>query len=220
MQRSCGISKLIVLVVLLVVGGCRDEEERPGADVKEYGVVVLASEEDRWNLQETAEWCIQNIKRAQAGLDRQISLRVTFKNQADEDLTDYVNEIGKDDSVVAIIGPMKSIYAEEVAKALEESEKLMISPSATNFEYQRRFGGLDYVWNMAESDIAQIEMLLQKAQRYKYEEVVLLMKENGATTSDDSFADWLAYVAEEMDVQIGGVLKYMTEEELRGTLQG
>ena len=138
-----------------------------------YKVAVLMhkSEQARW--ESTAQWALQNIAEAQRlrvgdgtsgmkGMTDRVNLELTFKDQDADDIADYMRQIAEDPEVVAIIGPTTSMRAEQMALQLKESKtyKPMITPTATYVQYQRRFANVPYVWNMSESDITELEVIL------------------------------------------------------------
>lgn len=111
-------------------------------------------------------------------LKNKIKLELIYKNQDDSDIESYMDQVVEDTSVVAIIGPTSSILAEKMAQKIascSKQHKPMITPAATNVEFQRKFAACDFLWNLSESDITQIEVLMSRAvktdehdKRYQY----------------------------------------------------
>ena len=191
-------------------------------------VIMQQGEQARW--ERTAKWALENIALSQglqpgassgiSGIKDKVELQLTFKCQDDSDILEYMQQVAEDTTVVAIVGPTTSAYAEQMAIALSKSKtggKPMITPSATQVEYQRRFANVPYVWNMAESDIAQLEVLLSaiasisKTDSY----VMLLAADDNDGDSRNAYVEWFGFIAEEYGLDVGGVYLYKNEDDLR-----
>jgi hypothetical protein len=89
----------------------------------------------------------------------------------------------------------------------------MIVPIATSTEFQRLFAGKGYVWNLAQSDLTQCEMLLTQAEVSQSSSVILLTSDGDYSSS---FSDWFAYQAVELGLDVKDLFIYHSDEELRG----
>ncbi|MBQ3635222.1 MAG: hypothetical protein II951_06350 [Bacteroidales bacterium] len=209
------LGAFMMLIAIGVLQGCRDEEESESREkVSTYKVVVLAEESEAIHWIRTGNMAERNIAEGQRGLERQVRLELTVVAKGDEEMMEYVEGIVDDTSVVAIVGPTTSGMAERVARALQGSKKIMISPSATRVEYQRKFADEGNIWNLSQSDIVQIEIMLYQAVTFSYSDVVLLTRGSVIEEGGDSFVDWFAYIAMELGLKVGGIMKYSTPEEL------
>lgn len=176
-------------------------------------------EQTRW--ERTAKWALENIAEAQHNMKDKVELQLIFKSQDDADILQYMQQIAEDTTIVAVIGPTTSACAEQMAMQLGKRKaynKPMITPSATQVEYQRRFANVPYVWNMAESDIAQLEVLLSDIASTFYSvkrPVILLCADDGNGEARNAYAEWFGFIAEEYGLKIGGVYLYRNEDELR-----
>ena len=171
------LGAFMMLIAIGVLQGCRDEEESESREkVSTYKVVVLAEESEAIHWIRTGNMAERNIAEGQRGLERQVRLELTVVAKGDEEMMEYVEGIVDDTSVVAIVGPTTSGMAERVARALQGSKKIMISPSATRVEYQRKFADEGNIWNLSQSDIVQIEIMLYQAVTFSYSDVVLLTR--------------------------------------------
>jgi len=211
-------------MVLLFLSSCSDEEDS-GQDnevVNVCKVVVLMQEDERHRWERTALWAQQNIAEAQRGMNERIELQLIFKNQDDADLDAYLSQVIEDETVSAVIGPTTSARAGQVALKLgtKAPTKPMITPTATNVEYQRRFASTDYVWNMAECDIAELEVIVSNiatAIMYDTSEPVYLLTpdEDDAREESGSYAEWFAFIAEEYGLNVKEVLLYDSVDDVR-----
>ena len=87
----------------------------------------------------------------------------------------------------------------------------MITPSATRTEYQRKFADVPFVWNLAESDISQLEVLIASiAKNELLESVSLLASDDG-----NDYSEWFGFIAEEYGLPIGGIYLYKTAEDIK-----
>lgn len=178
-----------------------------------------SGEQTRW--ERTAKWAMENIAEAQRNMKDKVELQLAFKSQDDADIQQYMQQIAEDTTIVAVIGPTTSACAEQMAIQLGKRKaynKPMITPSATQVEYQRRYANVPYVWNLAESDIAQLEVLLSDIASTFYSEkrpVMLLCADDGNGEARNAYAEWFGFIAEEYGLKVGGVYLYRNEDELR-----
>lgn len=158
-----GLKYILCLLAVFVSCSSDDSSSSPSVTTHTYKVAVIMESGEHARWQRTAEWAMQNIAEAQRGMSERVALQLTFKSQDDADIEQYMQQVAEDTTVVAVIGPTTSAYAEKMAIQLGKRKtynKPLITPAATQVEYQRRFANVPYVWNMAESDIAQLEVLL------------------------------------------------------------
>ena len=143
---------------------CHTDDDFPdGGTIHTCKVAVLMERGEQARWERTAAWVQENIAEAQRGMKDQVKLELTFKSQDDADILQYMQQVAEDPEIAAIIGPTTSSMAEQMVVTLSKSKagsKPMITPACTGVEYQRQFAGVPFVWNMAESDIAQLEVLL------------------------------------------------------------
>ena len=188
-----------------------------------YKVAVLMhkSEQARW--ESTAQWALQNIAEAQQGMTDRVQIELTFKDQDADDIADYMRQIAEDPEVVAIIGPTTSTRATQMALQLEKSkaDKPMITPAATYVQYQRRFANVPYVWNMSESDITELEVILADiasihvARKVKLE---LLAPDDGTDEVLNDYVEWFSFIAEEYGMEVNDVHLYSKTADLKNSV--
>lgn len=181
-------------------------------------VIMESSEQARW--ERTAAWALANIDEAQRGMKTRVKLELTFKSQDDADYGEYMQWVVADPAVEAIVGPTTSGCAEQMAIAVAgkgATGKPMLSPSATHVEYQRKYSSVPYVWNLAESDIAQLEVLLSGvASLYGSASIPVTLLCADDEDEHNAYAEWFGFIAEEYGLTVDGVFLYKDEAELRG----
>ena len=220
-----------LLLLLFVACSSDDSTSSTSVTTHTYKVAVImeSGEQSRW--ERTAKWALENIAEAQRlrvgasegmrGMTDKVELQLTFKSQDDSDIEEYMQQVAEDTTVVAIIGPTTSACAEQMAIELGKRKtynKPMITPSCTQVEYQRKFATVPYVWNMVESDIAQLEVLLSGvASMYSSDRmpVMLLCADDGDGAARNAYAEWFGFIAEEYGLKVDGIYLYKSEADLR-----
>ena len=212
-----------VLCVMLVACSSDDDISTKKVTTHSYKVVVFmhASELSRW--ERTAEWALQNISQAQQGMTDRVKLELTFKNQDDADIAEYMKQIAEDPEVVAIIGPTTSGSATQMALQLDESKvnKPMITPAATYVQYQRRFANVPYVWNMSESDITELEVMLSdiaSVHTTKKVTLELLAQDDGSDDFKNDYIEWFSFIAEEYGLKVSNIHTYRNTADLTNSI--
>lgn len=182
--------------------------------------MAKSSEMARWKR--SAEWALENMEKAQDGLDQKVKLQLEFKNQDDADIDEYMEKVAHDTDYAAVVGPTQSDKAYRMAELLQKSEKPILSPKASNVEYQRFFANMPNLWNLVENDFMLIESAFSHlassfAAIFKNElELTLLAPSselNGGLVS--SYVDWIGFMAEEFGLKIDRIFLYNDEAELR-----
>ena len=218
----------LLFVTLLCLCACSDNSSSAKSDVntQKFKVAVMAttSEMPRWKR--CAKWALENIDKAQAGLDQKVKLQLEFKNQDDADIDSYMEKIAHDTDYVAIVGPTQSDKAYRMAELLKKSTKPILSPKSSNVEYQRTFANMPNLWNLVENDFMLIESAFSHLASFSIGafaeklELTLLAPSselNGNLVS--SYVDWLGFMAEEFDLKIDRIFLYNDETELRTLVQ-
>ncbi len=214
---------LTIIGILSLLCSCSHDKPELQTHVTTHTckVVVLMEQDELDCWERTARWALSNITQAQAGMDETVGLQLIFKCQDDSDIIDYMHQIAQDPTIEAIVGPTTSTRAEQMAVELSKRKnyaKPMITPSATRVEYQRRFSNVLYVWNMAESDIAQLEVLLSgiaTTNQADGKSVMLLTSDEEKGGGYNSYSEWFGFIAEEYGLNVDGIYLYKNESELR-----
>lgn len=206
-------SLIIALIAAVALTSCSDEPHGAASQaVTTYRVAVVMPGTDRDAWQRTVAWALDNVAKAQRGLDRAVSLDIEWIDEDAADLDASLDRIAEDDGIVALIGPMSSQNARNAAERLKKSQKTIILPIATSTEFQRVYADRGNVWNLTQSDMTQSEILLTQAKLSGNMYVTLL------TGDDDygkSYSDWFAYQALELGLKVGDIHIYGSEEQLR-----
>lgn len=206
-----------VLIFILLLVGCSDDApvlQQRTVITRKVAVIMPEANRDRW--ERVVNWALSNYSQAQREFDVEYALEVEWHDENASDLASYAANVARDASYDAVIGPFTSAAARVVAPYMVEREKTIILPAATSTEFQRIFAEKMNVWNLAQSDIAQDEIIISQAKSYGYNSVSLV-------TSDDtygkSFSDWFAYQATELGVDVGDIVVYGNDAELESGLK-
>lgn len=209
---------LYLLLLLLCLSGCvddnRSEIDKTEAVSYKVAVIMPKSQQNRWGR--IANWVLENITKAQQELPKNVKLDLEWVDEETDGWEDYLKQVCADDSYVAVIGPLFSANAEKAAQICYAPQKCMILPIATSTEFQRIYASKGYIWNMAQSDIAQCELLLSQAYLSGVMSVSLLACNNDYGRS---FSDWFAFQATELGIEIGDVTIYSNEEEMYAAME-
>ena len=222
--KSEKFATVVAIFFCLLLAACSSDNDSPTikttTHTRKVAVIMESGEQARW--ERTAKWALENIAEAQRGMNERVALQLTFKSQDDADILQYMQQVAEDTTVVAVIGPTTSDFAEKMAIQLGKRKaynKPMITPSATHVEYQRRFANVPYVWNMAESDIAQLEVLLSGiASMYgsnRMPVMLLCADDDEGDKAHNVYAEWFGFIAEEYGLKVDGVFLYKDEADLR-----
>ena len=202
-----------------------DDIQKENYTTHTYKVAVLLHNDEftRWQL--TAQWAMQNIAEAQQGMKDRVQLELTYKDQDAPDIVEYMEQIARDTSIVAIIGPTMSLRADRLGVELGKRKaynKPMITPSCTYVHYQRKFANVPYVWNLAESDITEMEVILSDIASIHTTDdvsVELLTADDETGESRNDFVEWFSFIAEEYGLKVSGLHFYKNSEDMAQTVR-
>ncbi len=207
---------LPVLLLPVLLFSCSPEslEDAGGESVYKIAVVMPQERQEEW--ERIADWALENIADAQAGLPRRVALSIEWHDENSSEIASRLKEAASDESYVAIVGPYTSAKANTAAQICSKSGKTLILPVATSAELQRTYAGKPNIWNLTQSDISQCELMLAQAVISESSSVSLL------TTDDDygrSFSDWFAYQAVELGLSVEDVFVCSSESEVRAAVR-
>lgn len=214
-QAPALLVTLLTVISAFLMISCSDDTPaaKHSTTTHKIAVIMPAANQEEWSR--TVNWALDNIGKAQTGLQQQFEIDITWHDEDDPMLDNYLRDLAHDESIEAVVGPMTSEHAKTAAKYLEDNDKLLILPVATSTEFQRLYAGRGNIWHLSQSDITQSEILLTQAKECGYLSVSLL-------TSDDdygrSFSDWFAYQAIELGITPGDVITYTDEQTLRESI--
>lgn len=208
-------------ILVLLCGLCCACEDEPavqgtGGEVKEYRVAVVMPSENQSRWERIVSWAMEDLEKAQKGLDWQVRLKVEWKDENAPDLEDYLRTVAADPEVAAVIGPYHSSSAQVASVYCGAQRKTLILPTASSVELQRSCAGKDFLWALSESDIGQCEVMLTQALMDGAENVYLLSREDDY---GQSFIDWFAFQAVELGLTPQGSYTYSTPEDMAVALE-
>ena len=202
-----------LLVLMFALTACSEEDTldtNTGKVIsRKVAIVMPASEQGRWSR--IAEWALDNLEAAQHGLPQQIKLEIEWQDEEASGWEAFVEKVAADESYAAIIGPQASVNARKAAQLCNKKQKTLILPIATSTEFQRIYASSNYVWNLAQSDITQCELLLSQAKLSERRKVSLLTSDNDY---GQSFSDWFAFQAVEIGLEVEDIVIYRSESDI------
>ena len=217
-MRSQINSLLVVLLWSCLLLSC--EKSQMTDEVmgqKEVRIAVVLPQKDResiWN--KSLKWAADNIRKADIGV------KVVYE-WYDEDASD-LTELGKSLSdradIQSIIGCNISANTQKLAYALarkKEKTKPLFTFSTAQ-DLPRIFGHRGFLWGMCETDISQSEIILS-ALSNENEDV----KKVALLAADDiygqTFVDWFAFQALELDLEPVCIATYKSANEIESCLK-
>lgn len=206
---------LLCLAGAFMVASCSDEPGPGGGgkkSVTEYKVAVAVPAADRTCWERTVGWALDNLAKAQSGLEREVRLDIEWIDENSADFENAVSRVADAPEYTALLGPISSTKARRAAELLKKSGKALILPLATSTEFQREYADEGFVRFLTQSDMTQSEILLTQARLSGSTDVCLL------TSGDDygrSFSDWFAYQATELGLKVTDIRIYDSGNDVR-----
>ncbi|MBR6539023.1 MAG: ABC transporter substrate-binding protein [Bacteroides sp.] len=186
-------------------------------DLKEVRIAVVLPEKDRESLWNNAlKWAADNIRKADIG----VKVVYEWVDEESADLTEMGVALSNREDIQSIIGCNISVNTQQLAFALAR-KKENIKPLftfSTSQELPRIFGHRGFLWGLCETDISQSEILLSclSNENNHVKKVALL-------ASDDiygqTFVDWFAFQAVELDMEPVCIVTYKNSSELETCLK-
>ena len=210
-----------LFAVLLVAGllcSCRESAvTEDAAGQQEVRIAVVLPQKDRQAIWEnTLKWAAENIRKADIG----VKVVYEWYDEDKANLTQLGQTLSERADISSIIGCNVSANTQQLAFALAR-KKQGVKPLftfSTSQELPRIFGHRGFLWGLCETDISQSEILLsslsQESQEIK--KVALLASEG---IYGQTFVDWFAFQAVELDMQPVCVLTYKDAAQLPSLLE-
>ena len=185
--------------------------------LKEVKIAVVLPEKDRellWN--NALKWAAENIRKADIG----VKVVYEWVDEESADLTEAGLSFSEREDIRSIIGCNVSANTQKLAFALAR-KKENIKPLftfSTSQELPRIFGHRGFLWGLCETDISQSEIILSclSNEHPEHKKVALL-------ASDDiygqTFVDWFAFQAVELDMKPTCIVTYKNANELESCLK-
>ena len=225
------ISFLYLLFFVFFFSSCREDAEGTGKGrgqkVLTYKVAVImpASQQERW--ERTAQWALENLELAQDTFSTKVRLELEWFDEDDEEhLADFARRVDADPQYKAIIGPMKTRNAYLVGNICENNQTTLLLPQCTSVEVQRFFADSPNVFNLTQSDIGQIEVMISCALARKAKSVSLLTHYGNPADSasilsyGSTFHDWVGFLAFEAGLDIDTICTHTDEVSLQRAVLG
>lgn len=218
MKPANNISILLTSFILVIcLASCSDDKEpaSPYYEETRHKIAVICPHEWRSEWEATAAWAIDNITKAQAGMDRRISLEIEWFDEDSGELPVLAENIAGSGGYALMIGPAHSSSAYIVAQQAEGRIPMLL-PLVTSTELQRIYGGHNGLWFFTQSDITQCEILLSQAKLAEKRRVALV------TSNDEygrSFSDWFAYQAIELGLTAEEIFIYDNEAGVKDAVR-
>ena len=204
-------ASLLLALACVITTGCKSDDDDNGGStkpeatqVKVINVDVILPKTIQQQWQNSIDWAMTNISRAQTGLKQQVKLNLRYHDEDTENLEQLAYKLTTpeegDDTCHAIIGPYHSSHAQTLLNYAAQRRIPVVMPTCTSSELQRIHARSTYAWFLTESDITQCEIMLSTA-RSQMADVALIYS---GDTYGKSFEDWFGYYATEFQVNIAG----------------
>lgn len=193
--------------ILFSVASCSDEEAKSNV-IEQKGALcrialVLPLDESYQSVwKNTVELAVENILRAQTGLEKTVCPEVEWYDENTESIPELMETLAKRTDIKAVVGPYYSAHSQEAAYQCAKTDKTLFTLS-TSAELIRVFSQKhNFLWALSETDISQCEVLLSKALYYHGKSVSLLANDD---IYGQTFIDWFAFQAKELGLEARGV---------------
>lgn len=229
MDRNKNIIKCVRLLWMqiaacaLMLSSCANDDldkPRNSQQREQIRVAILMQSTERERWERTAESALENIRLAQLGLPNAVDIMPEFYEQDSPDIEAMMEKIVADPEIAAVIGPTTSACATRMGEIIATANRRnlpMITPCATDVEYQRKFSKSGFVWNLAESDISEIEVIISRIAGLPDLGKVFLLtdSESAGTGIGNVYEEWFGFIAGEYSLSIGGMCLYQNESDVR-----
>ena len=216
-MRNLISSVFVALLCMSTLLSCEKSPMEDTTGLKEVKIAVVLPEKDRepiWN--NALEWAAENIRKADIG----VKVVYEWVDEESADLTRVGATLSEREDIRSIIGCNVSANTQTLAFALAR-KKHNIKPLftfSTSQELPRIFGHRGFLWGLCETDISQSEIILSclSNENPGVKKVALL-------ASDDiygqTFIDWFAFQAVELNLEPVCIETYKKSSELEGCLE-
>lgn len=217
---------LISLLAAIFFTACSDDDAVSASGTKKQvltlNVDVVIPENLHKSWQNSIDWALANLEKAQMSRQRQVKLNLRFHDEDTEDLEALAIRLTRpaegDDTCHAIIGPYHSSNARTFLDYAAATRLPVVMPSCTSGELQRVEARSNNTWFLTESDITQCEVLLSLSRMDKPDQVALIYSNDAY---GETFYNWFAYYATEYRVQLADdpLQAYKKGDDLSAYLQ-
>jgi len=212
-------------MALLLLTGCKDDDclvsPAPAAATVTVNVDVVLPQGIQQQWQNTTDWALENIAKAQQKQRQRVALNLRFHDEDTENLDSLAyrlaHPVAGDDTCHVIIGPYHSDHAQTFLSHAAAVHLPVIMPTCTSAELQRINARNTHAWFLTESDITQCEIMMNAAHMTGTSDVALVYSDD---TYGRSFAEWFGYYAAEHELHVaGGITTYEKGDNLLPFMQ-
>lgn len=194
---------LLLAVLCVVLCSCSDngDAQLSGDNRKEVKIAVVLPKSTGVNWQRVMDWAQANIAQA----NDSIKPVYEFYNEDSVNIEATAEELSTRDDIAAIVGCLYSKNTQTLAYYASKTKKPVFTFS-TSETLSRAFADKGFLYMLAETDVAQMELLLVKAARYGAQKVSLLTKKDDIY--GETFVDWFAFQAVELGMEPVNSIEY------------
>lgn len=213
----------VILLIAMFLSCSKDNtehDENLPTDNRQMTVAVVAPLSNtvtKAQFERTAQWMLDNFRKAQAADTVLIDLQIEWHDEQAEDINALGSQLANRDDVKAIIGPFDNELMAQFASHCQQNQKPLIAPTTTSEAILRRYAvssaGPDdevnkkaFFWPLCQSDITLVETMLKHyvTQIGNYAELGHL---NCAIFSPDdnygkTFYDWVPFFGNTLNVDM------------------
>ena len=228
MRRICRIA--LMLLCIIQASGCHKENyggivSKTSWETVRVAVIVPFNESagHTERCKRTAAWFLENFHSAQVSLERGIKIELDWYDESVKDMKALGRELAGSHKIVAVIGPEYSVDLDLFASSFAISGKPIIAPVASSEEVIRKYSVAQagtkeksaFLWSLTETDISQSEVLLSLVTSVGSKSIALLSSDD---TYGSTFANWIPFLARELDLEVKALLKYSDRASLESSL--
>lgn len=201
------LSGCLLVLSSWLLTACRPDEPCTIAHLSVRKVAVVLPFENglRGQWEQCLNLCNANLQTAFCYAGKGVNLQFEWYDESTEDLDALSKKLLERQDIVAVIGGHHSSSAMQLASVLCKGGKPLFTLGTTE-QLVRAYSASGNLWAMTETDITECEVMLSKAMQYGAKSVALLV--NGVDIYGQTFLDWYAFQAEELELDNKGTYSY------------
>ena len=206
-MRQRTIDILLFLTIGMLVLSCEKGPEVISVDNTRKEVVlnvdIILPKDIKEQWKESIEMAQDAIALAQKRIENPVRLNLRYHDEDTEDLDALGYNLTHPgigvDTCNAIVGPYYSSNASHILRYARAERLPVLMPTCTSAELQRIYAKETYSWFFTESDITQCEIMMGAAGAVGATDVAMICSND---TYGQSFKDWFAFYATELDIHM------------------
>lgn len=210
---------LFLIINTLILIACSDYQNSASIEyrskkTKKYKLAVILpldnTSSPHWK--NTVSWFNENLSKAFAlsDLDTTFSIETEWFDENTVNMDSLGEHLAKRDDIQAIIGPLQSGNVDIVANYCSKVELTLIAPMATSAEISQKYSDEKWFFNLTETDITQVEILLDNVVSMGGKSVAILASKS---LYGQTFIDWFGFFATEFNLEIKGICSYKNNKD-------